>query len=271
MSQWRDKHVMITGASSGIGLATAELLAGRGARLSLVARRAEALAASTERLRRGGASVTFAAVDVLESARLTAEARRFEAELGPCELMIAAAGIHHYTPGEAFRGADARRVLDTNVVGVINAIDAVLPGMVARGRGHLTAVASIAAMLGLPGVGAYSASKAAVVALLESLRVDLYRCGVRVTTICPGFVDTPMLGNHDRRVLKFLLSPNEAAARIVRAIEQNRAEAWFPWQTWLMARTARWLPFGLYRRLVAHTPPRPPDQSNDEGFGAAPA
>jgi short-subunit dehydrogenase len=117
-------------------------------------------------------------------------------------------------------------------------------------------VASIAAMLGLPEVGAYSASKAALVTLMESLRVDLHRFGIKVTTICPGFIDTPLIADHPRSVLKFMLQPDEAARRIARAIERGRAEYWFPWQMWLAARLARALPFGLYRRLCARLPKR---------------
>jgi short-subunit dehydrogenase len=103
-------------------------------------------------------------------------------------------------------------------------------------------------------VGAYSASKAAVITLLESLRLDLHPLGIRVTTLCPGFVDTPLVANHDRRVLRFVLTVEQAAERIARAIEQGRAEYWFPWQTWLMARIARLLPFWLYRQRAPRCP-----------------
>lgn len=263
MNDWRDKHVIITGASSGIGRATAELLAQRGARLGLIARRADVLQSLCANLSSQGATAAFAVADVTDAAGVEAATKTLEAALGPCNVLIASAGVHRYTHGAQFPGADARLVLNANILGVVNSIDAVLPGMLRRRDGHIAAIASIAAMLGLPGVGAYSASKAAVVTLLESLRVDLHPHGVRVTTVCPGFVDTPMLGDHDRRVLRFLLTPQEAARRIVQAIEQNRAEAWFPWQTWLMARTARWLPFSLYRRLVSNAPPPPESERFD--------
>ncbi len=115
----------------------------------------------------------------------------------------------------------------------------------------MVGVASVAGVRGLPGAAAYSASKSAVIKLMESLRVDLHRCNVKVTTICPGFVDTPMIAGHPRRVLKFVLEPPEAARRIARAIERGRSEYWFPWPTWLAARVARALPLGLYVPLVS--------------------
>ncbi|KKK47671.1 hypothetical protein LCGC14_3152820, partial [marine sediment metagenome] len=107
---------------------------------------------------------------------------------------------------------------------------------------------------GLPGAGAYFASKAAVVTLLESLRVDLHPLGVKVTTVCPGFVDTPMITEEERATLSGLMTAEDTARRISRAIERGRCEDWFPWHTRLSARLARLLPFGLYRRVMSHIP-----------------
>ena len=247
---WRDKCVIISGASSGIGRALAEHLATRGARLGLLARRAALLDELADKLRGDGAVVAVAAADVGNPEQTRAAIRRLEQALGSCEVLIANAGIHRYTPGHDFDIANANAVITTNVQGVINAIGAVLPDMVARRKGHVVGVASIAGMLGLPEVSAYSASKAAVLRLMESLRVDLAHHGVKVTTICPGFVDTPMIHGHRRKLLLFVLQPPQAARRIARAIERGRAEYWFPWPTWLIARLARALPFGVYRWLA---------------------
>ena len=253
---WRDKRVFITGASSGIGWALAEYLADRGARVGLLARREPELVrlASAIDSRSGGAA--FAVADVSDPDQTTQAIRKLEERLGPCDIMIANAGMHRYTRGDVFNGANARDVFATNVNGVINAIDAVLPAMVGRRSGHLVAVASIAAMMGLPEVGAYSASKAAVVTLMEGLRLDLHGFNVKVTTICPGFVRTPMIAQHSDKILKFVLESADAAARIANAIERNKAEYWFPWQMWLIARLTRALPFGLYRRICSLMPRR---------------
>ncbi len=256
MAFWQDKSVFITGASSGIGWALAECLAARGAKVGLLARRAEKLAELARGIESDGGRAAFAAADVADPDQIEQALRLLEESLGPCDVLVANAGVHHYTRGDVFNVENARAVFATNVNGVINAIGPVLPVMVERRQGHLVVVASMAAMLGLPEVGAYSASKAALVTLAESLRVDLHRFGIRVTTICPGFVETPMIANHPRRVLKFVLQPEEAARRIARAIERGRAEYWFPWQMWLLARLARALPFGLYRRLCSLLPKR---------------
>ena len=256
MTFWQDKCVIITGASSGIGWALAEHVAARGARVGLLARREEKLAELARLIEARGAQAAYAAADVNDPHRTAEAIHAVEQELGDCEVLVANAGVHRDTPGSRFCGADARAVLSTNVLGVVNSIDAVLPGMLARGSGHIVAVASIAAMLGLPEVGAYSASKAAVVTLMESLRVDLRRSNVKVTTICPGFVDTPLIARRPRRMLWFVLAPDEAARRIARAIERGKAEYWFPWRMWLVARVARALPFGLYSRVCSLIPGR---------------
>ncbi|MBU0618224.1 MAG: SDR family NAD(P)-dependent oxidoreductase, partial [Planctomycetes bacterium] len=254
MAFWQDKCVLITGASSGIGWALAEYLAAQGAKVGLLARREEKLAELTRNIESTGGRAAFAVADVVDPDQIEQAVRLLEESLGSCDVLVANAGMHRYTPSDVFNAEDARAVFATNVIGAINAIGAVVPAMVQRRNGHLVAVASIAAMLGLPDVGAYSASKAALVTLMESLRVDLHKFGIKVTTICPGFVQTPLIANHPPSVLKFLLQPDEAARRIARAIERGRAEYWFPWPMWLLARLVRALPFGVYRWLCSLLP-----------------
>jgi short-subunit dehydrogenase len=259
-SFWQNRCVIITGASSGIGWALAEHLAERGAKVGLIARRREKLVELAALIEARGGRALPAVADITDAQQTAQAVRALEQAFGPCGVLIANAGIHRYTPGDVFNADDAKAVFATNVTGVIHSIGAVLDGMLARGSGHIVAIASIAAMLGLPQAGAYSASKAAVVTLMESLRVDLHRFGIKVTTICPGFVETPLIAEHPRRALKFMLQPNQAAQRIARAIERGKAEYWFPWQMWLAARLARALPFGLYRRVCERLPrPRPGD------------
>jgi short-subunit dehydrogenase len=129
-----------------------------------------------------------------------------------------------------------------------------MPQMIARQQGHLVAVSSIAGMIGLPAAASYSASKAALVTLFQSLRVDLHPLGVKATIVAPGFVDTPMITDEERKTLPDLISAAQAAQAICRAIQGNRAVKWFPWQTWLACRLLSFLPSGLYRRAVAHIP-----------------
>ena len=255
-SFWLGKCVLITGASSGIGWALAENLARRGARLGLIARRKDKLAELTGHIQSLGRKAAFAVADVTDPEQVEEAVVYLEHTLGLTDVLIANAGMHKRAPGAVFSGSAARMVMDVNVNGVINVIDSVLPSMVDRRSGHIVAVASIAAMLGLPEAGAYCASKAALVTLMESLRVDLHRYDIKVTTICPGFVETPLIAYHSRKELLFLLQPPETADRIARAIEKGKTEYWFPWPMWLLTRIGRALPFTLYRKICGFFPRR---------------
>jgi hypothetical protein len=253
-SFWRGKHVLVTGASSGIGRALAELLAGHGARLGLIARRAALLEQVTAAISARGGRAAYVAADVAEREPVLTAAATLEETLGPCDVLIANAGLYRKTTGRDFDLARAELVVSTNLLGVIHAIGAVLPGMVRRQRGHVAAVASVAGMLGLPGAAAYCASKQGVVTLLQSLRLDLRQLGIRVTAVCPGYVDTAMITDEERATVRDLISADEAALRIAWAIQRGRAEYWFPWWTAFQVRLARWLPPRLYTRILSRYP-----------------
>jgi short-subunit dehydrogenase len=249
---WQGKSVIVTGGSSGIGRAMATLAAAAGAKLGLIARRPGPLEETGSAIRASGGVVATAHCNVSDAAALAEAIAALEGVLGPADVAIASAGIHRES--WPFDATTAREVIDVNVTGTINLVAAVLPGMLARGHGHVCGVASIAAVVGLPGSAAYCASKAAVVALLESLRLDCVPAGVGVTTAFPGLVDTPMITDDERKA-GGVLAADDAAGRILRAIERGRAEAWFPWR---MA-TAAWLARGLppaIRDLILRSQPR---------------
>ena len=251
---WKEKCVIVTGASSGIGWALAKHVAASGARVGLLARRADLLAELTRSLRDRDHPATFATADVTDRHAMAAALGAIETELGPCDVLVANAGVYRKSNVRQFDLARAQTVIATNVQGTLNAIGGVLPGMIERRRGHIAAVASLAALVALPACGVYRASKAAVVALMDSLRVDLHPYGIKVTTIGPGFVDTPMITDEERAAVKDIVSADDAARRIAGAIQRGRAECWFPWRTWFMARAAGWLPWGVYRRVMAGYP-----------------
>lgn len=265
---WQGKCVIVTGASSGIGKALAVHLTQQGAKVGLLARRQTELQAHAAHLQAQGSTVAWVCADVVDPAGMTRAIAQLEQQLGACDVLIANAGIYRKTDVKHFDLNAQHAVVATNLQGVLNSIHAVLPGMMQRQQGHLVAIASLAGMIGLPAAGTYSASKAAVVTLFQSLRVDLHPYGIKATVAAPGFVDTPIITDEERASVKDLLTAEQAAIRICTAIERNRALDWFPWQTWLACRLLSLLPSGLYRRLVANipemeeptttTPPSPP-------------
>ena len=251
---WHEKRVLITGASSGIGRALAEELAAHAAFVGLIARRQDRLQELAEGIASRGGRAAFAAADVTLRDEVFSAVASLESVAGPWDVLIANAGVYRKTAARAFDVRRAELVVSTNLLGVIYAIGAVLPGMVQRQQGHLAAVASVAGMIGLPGAAAYCASKQGVVTLLQSLRADLWRSGIRVTTICPGYVDTAMITDEERATLRGLVSAEQAARRIAWAIQRGRAEDWFPrWTAWEV-RLARWLPPRLAARILSRYP-----------------
>jgi NADP-dependent 3-hydroxy acid dehydrogenase YdfG len=177
---WRDKHVIVTGASSGLGRALALAAAERGARVGLIARREALLTELAREIDSPGERVAQAAADVGEREILLAAVAQLESRLGPCDVLIACAGLYRKTDGAAYDANRVEQVFRTNVVGVSNALAAVLPGMVARRQGQVCAVSSLGALLALPAGAAYCASKAAVATLMKSIRLDVAPHGVRV-------------------------------------------------------------------------------------------
>jgi hypothetical protein len=244
-------RVFITGASSGIGESLARHYAGADSAIGLAARRMDLL----ESLAKGlPGSVATYALDVTDTAALQAAATDFIARFGLPDIVIANAGISIGTSGDDIAdSAKLHRVLQVNVVGMAASLAAFAPAMRKAGRGTLVGISSVAGFRGLPGSGAYSASKAAATAWLESLRVELASSGVAVVTICPGFIDTPMTKVNKYR-MPFLISSDEAARRFALAIESKRRLAVIPWQMAIVGVLLRALPAWAYDSLMARAP-----------------
>ncbi|MFM7845937.1 MAG: SDR family NAD(P)-dependent oxidoreductase [Planctomycetota bacterium] len=252
---WRDKHVIVTGASSGLGAALGTLAAQCGARVSLLARRAECLAEVADQIRQSGGQVTWQSVDVSQREALRTAVTQCEESLGPCQVAIANAGVYRITDGADYDGERAEQVLQINLLGVSHLLSAVLPGMVARRSGNFCGISSLGGLLSLPGGGAYCASKAALAVLLKSVRLDVDPHGVSITTVFPGFIDTPMITPAERRTVPGLMSADEVAERTLRAIAQGRRECYFPWRLWCECRLGGLLPWPIYRRVMSWVKP----------------
>lgn len=240
------ERVFITGASSGIGAALALFYSRRGATVALVGRRREALEALATRL--PGLSIVYA-LDVRDREALHAAARDF-LKGGPVDVVIAAAGISIGTLTEEADDFEVfRAIQETNVLATVATFEPFVSGMKSRGYGRLVGISSVAAVRGLPGAGAYSASKAAVRSYCESLRVELHGSGVGVVTILPGFIRTPMTAANPYR-MPFLM-PVDAFARVaVRHIDQGTRSVVIPWQMGVVAALLRRVPGWLYDRMA---------------------
>jgi short-subunit dehydrogenase len=247
-------NVFITGASSGIGAALAAEFAARGATLGLVARRQ----AQLDELARAlpGSHRTYA-VDVTDKNAVTAAGAAFDRDTGGADIVIANAGIsvgvktEHYEDLQEFD-----RVLATNVSALAYTFHPFIAPMKARRRGTLVGIASVAGIRGLPGSEAYCASKSAAITYCESLRVDIGKAGVRVVTICPGFIRTPLTAKNPYS-MPFLMDADAFARRAAEAILAQKSYAVIPWQMGVVAKLLRLLPNWAFDRLLAGRKQKP--------------
>ena len=247
-------RVWISGASSGLGAALARHYAAQGAHLGLTARHGE-------RLREVAATLPARAeiypLDVTDAEAMRGAARDFIARAGLPDIVIANAGVSVGTLTEEADDLEAfARVMAVNVQGAVNTFHPFVAAMRQRGSGRLAGIASVAGVRGLPGAGAYSASKAALISYLESLRVELRGSGVRVVTVAPGYIATPMTAVN-KYPMPFMLPVDVAARRIARVIERGTSFAVVPWQMGVVARLMRLLPNGLFDALAARSGRKP--------------
>jgi short-subunit dehydrogenase len=251
------KVVVITGASSGIGWALAKELAARQCKVGLVARRGDRLEALASEIRQAGGTAEAAAADVAEREPTLDAIRKIRDTLGPVDILVANAGVGAPTHLDPMNVPQIEQMFRVNVFGVVYSIEAVLPEMLRRGSGHLAAVSSLAAYKGMPGESAYCASKAAVNSYMDGLRVQLRSRNIAVTTICPGFVKTPMTDVHEFD-MPWVMSAEEAALHIVAALRRRSKVYNFPWQTTLLMKFAAWAPDWALARVVKHYTEKPP-------------
>jgi short-subunit dehydrogenase len=247
-------RVVISGASSGIGLALARHYLERGAAVAVFARRGELLQALPTEF---PGQVFCYALDVRDAPAVQNAAIDFIARIGVPDVVIANAGVSVGTLTEYAEDIDAfQQVMDINVLGMVKTFQPFVAAMREARQGTLVGIASVAGLRGLPGVGAYSASKAAAISNLESLRVELHGSGVKVVTICPGYIKTPMTAANPYP-MPFMLDADEAARRMVRAIERQTSFTVIPWQMGMVGYMLKLLPRWLYDELFAKAPHKP--------------
>jgi len=236
----------ITGASTGIGREVALLLARRGVTVAVSAR-------SAERLEGLGPAIRAYPLDVTDPRAVLATHSQICRELGSIDLAILAAGTYRPLDIDHFDVGNFTVTNAVNYLGVIHALAALVPAMRLRGSGHVAWIASVAGYRGLPKAAAYGPSKAALINLAESLKPELDAAGLTVSLINPGFVETPLTAQNEFP-MPFLMTPKEAANRIVAGLVRRRFEIAFPTRFVVLLKLARLLPYAIYfwimRRLV---------------------
>jgi hypothetical protein len=247
-------RVFITGASSGIGAALARQYAAQGATLALVARRREALEALRDSLPNPQRHLIYA-LDVLDHAAMKAAAADFIARLGGADTVIASAGISHGTLTEC--EADQlvfEAIVATNLSATVATFAPFIGAMKTQDTPRrLVGIGSVAGVRGLPGAGAYSASKAAVQCYCESLRLELRASGIKVVTIAPGYIATPMT-EKNTYPMPFLMPAARFAAKAAKVIARGTSYQVIPWQMGIVAKLLRALPDSLYDLAFSRAP-----------------
>ncbi|MEO8417273.1 MAG: SDR family oxidoreductase [Methylophilaceae bacterium] len=251
------QRVFITGASTGIGQALARHYASHGAQLGLAARRTELLQTLADEL---DTECAIYPLDVRDSGALERAAQDFMQRFGVPDLVIANAGVSRGTLTEHKEDMAAfKAVMDINVLGMMHTFQPFITAMRSDTRAHkgqLAGIASVAGIRGLPGAGAYSASKAAAISYLESLRIEMLQYGIAVTTIAPGYIRTPMTAVNTYK-MPFLMNADSAAAKFAKAIAGKKRFVVIPWQMSLVARFIRLLPPALWDWIMKNAPHKP--------------
>jgi short-subunit dehydrogenase len=238
---------LITGASSGIGRALALTLAHEGTKVFAAARRRNELESLVDEITRAGGRAEALVLDVADADATYDAVSKLDAR-EPLELVVANAGVGKSTPAKRAPWSDVRQVLSVNVMGAVATLMGALPGMVARNRGHLVGIASLAGFRGLPKFNAYSSSKAALITFLESTRIDLHKTEIAVTTVCPGFVRTDFTANIKSSTRQVELPD---AVRIIRnALRGRAAVCTFPRGAAAAMTAVSLLPDSVYDFLV---------------------
>jgi NAD(P)-dependent dehydrogenase (short-subunit alcohol dehydrogenase family) len=242
---WTGKRIWVIGASTGIGAACAHELVDCGARVAFSARSAHKLAAATANTPRALALP----LDVTDAASVTAVRKRLVTEWGGIDLVLVVAGGYNEMRADSFDLAAANAMIDLNLRGVFNCLDAVLPVLLRQGAGGIGIVASVAGYGGLPKALVYGPTKAALINLTESLYLDLRPKGIAVYQINPGFVATPLTANNDF-AMPALMTAQEAGAQLVDGIARGQFHIHFPKRFTNSMRFARLLPYRMYFWLI---------------------
>lgn len=236
------KTAWVTGASTGIGREIALQLAAAGVRVAASARSPEKLATLSN-------GIVPVPLDVTDAEACRNSADRIESELGPIDLVVFGAGTYAPVAVTSIDPTQFAHTMNTNYMGVVNGLAAIAPRMIARGRGQISWIASVAGFVGLPKAAAYGPTKAALINLAECLEPEMKLKGVQISVINPGFVATPLTAQNDFE-MPFLMQPDEAARRTIAGLAAGRFEIAYPRRFVAILRTLKALPYPVFFRLI---------------------
>lgn len=238
-------NVFITGGTTGIGFSLACLYLKKGHRVGITGRNLSKLPSNI--LSKYSKLETFE-VDVLDEEKMIESIQKFS-EKSPLDIMIANAGISDWRKPATPDFSVGRKIIETNVIGVLNSFAPATEIFLKEGRGQLVALSSVAAFSGIPGSSFYCASKSAVFRLCESLAIDLKPKNIAVTTICPGFIKTPLTDSNHHK-MPFIIEADVAAQKIAKAIENKKVLFLFPWPMAFLITFLNKIPRSLYRFIM---------------------
>ena len=244
------KVILITGASSGIGRELAVHLSKENCSLALLARRFELLEELAEQIKINNSGIEILKCDVTNPDNVSSAVNEIKNKLGRIDIAILNAGVGHREGPKEYNSSSSKNVFDTNVLGITYFVENILPDFIERREGIIVGVSSLSDSRGWPGSGFYSASKIAATRLLESLRIDVKQFNIKVITVKPGFVKTPMTDKNDF-FMPFLMSTEKAAKIILNGIRKEKRVIQFPLPTVLGSKIVGILPDIIFEHYAA--------------------
>lgn len=251
----KNKTVLITGASSGLGFDLAKGLAKENCNLILLARRIEKLKELQKEISGMGGNSLIYECDVSNKENVNSVFNKILTENKDVDIVILNSGVSHRAWIKNFNSAHAEEIFNVNVMGIIYCVEAVLPHFMKRKNGMIVGVSSLADARGFPGSGFYCASKSAATTFLESLRIEAKNYGIKVLTVKPGFVKTPMTDKNEFK-MPFLLNVSESTKQIIKGIKKEKRLIHYPAQLVFLIKLLKLMPANLFEYLAARTIPK---------------